>query len=161
MSVNGEWSTRVPQTKAFFREKQREFAEAVRLAAGIQIDAIADRETVVPGESTYVAVRTFLPLKEGIKGTEIKISATKGWYATKAEPPSAPQQQSFFRRETGDYSAYFNLQASSDAEPTQPYWLRNPRNGDLFDWTNAGDDATLPIGNDGPQCLGHTRRSGK
>ena len=153
MSVNGEWSTRVPQTKAFFRDKQREFSEAIRLAGGIQIDAIADRETVVPGESTFVAVRTFLPLKEGIKGTEIKINTPKGWSASKAEPPPAPQQQSFFRRETGDYSTYFDLQASIDARPTQPYWLRNPRNGDLFDWTTAGDDATLPFGNEGPHAV--------
>jgi len=94
-----------------------------------------------------------LNVKEGIKGTDIKISEAKGWSATKAEPPSTPQQQGFFRRETGDYAAYFNLQASSDAQPTQPYWLRNPRNGDLFDWTNAGDDATLPFGNEGPRAV--------
>jgi LmbE family N-acetylglucosaminyl deacetylase len=129
------------------------FAEATRLAAGIQIDAIADRETVVPGENTTVGVRTFLPIKDGIKGSDIKISAPGGWIAAKTDPPQTGQQQGFFRRESGDYSAYFTLSASADARPTQPYWLLNPRKGDLFDWSTAGDHATFPFGTDGPRAV--------
>jgi hypothetical protein len=75
LAVKGEWSTRLPGTKAFFRDKQKEFADAIRLAAGIQLDALADRETIVPGETTSISVRTFLPIKEGIKGTDIKLVA--------------------------------------------------------------------------------------
>ena len=153
LSAAGESSTRVPAAKAFYRDKQREFAAAIKLAAGIQIDAIADRETVVPGESTLVGVRTFLPIKENIQGREVKIAAHNGWSASKTDPPVAGQQSTFFRRETGDYSAYFTLSAASDARPTQPYWLQNPRKGDMFDWSTAGGDSTLPFGNDRPTAI--------
>jgi LmbE family N-acetylglucosaminyl deacetylase len=150
-SVKGEWATRNPATKAFYRDKQREFAEATKLAAGIQIDAIADREIIVPGESSFVGVRAFFAQKEGVKGSETKLELPKGWSATSAEPPGQ-QQQGFFRRETGDYFAYFNLIALSSGEPTVPYWLKDPRKGDLFDWTTAGQAATLPFGDGHPKA---------
>jgi len=152
-AVKGEWSTRVPETKAFYRDKQKEFAEAIRLAAGIQLDAIAERETVASGESALVNVRTFLPIKEGIKGVDIKLDVPSGWTVAKPEPTPQPQQQGFVRRETGDFSASFNLSVPSTEQPFQPYWLKNPRKGEMFDWSSAGDAATFPFDPDVPRAI--------
>ena len=152
LASKAEWATRVPQTKAFFRDKQRELAGAIQLAAGIQIDAIADRETVVPGESIYVGVRAFFPVKDAIKGSEIKFILPDGWSASKAEPPNTQQQQGFFRRESGDYFAYFNLNSDRNSKATTPYWLQRPRNGDLFDWSNAGENSNLPFSDQHPRA---------
>ena len=152
-AATGEWSTRVPGTKAFFRDKQEEFAEAIRLAAGIQLDAIADRETVAQGESALVNVRTFFPMKEGIKGIEIKLEVPSAWLIIKPEPTPLPAQQGFVRRETGDFSSAFNITIPPTESPFQPYWLQKPRKGEMFDWTNAGDAATLPFETDMPKAI--------
>src|SRR5688572_28824119 len=48
-----------PAAKAFFKDKQGQFAEAIVLAAGLRIDALADTETVVPGESFFVSLKAF------------------------------------------------------------------------------------------------------
>jgi LmbE family N-acetylglucosaminyl deacetylase len=154
LAVKGEWSTRAPGTKAFFRDKQKEFAEAIRLAAGIQLDALSDRELIVAGEAALVNVRTFLPIKEGIKGADIKLAVPDGWTVVMAEPkPPPPQQQGFFRRETGDFSASFALTVPSTESPSQPYWLKKPRKGEMFDWSSVGDAATHPFDPDVPRAV--------
>ncbi len=146
-------STRNPASIAFMNHKQSELIEAIRLAAGIQLDALADRETIVPGETVLVNVRTFLPFKEGVKGIDIKLAIPNGWSVAKPEPTPTPQQQGFFRREMGDFSAGFRVTAPSSELPFQPYWLKAPRNGDMFDWSNAGAAATLPVGSNVPRAV--------
>ncbi|HVQ55602.1 MAG TPA: PIG-L family deacetylase, partial [Pyrinomonadaceae bacterium] len=153
LAVKGEWSTRLPGTKAFFRDKQKEFADAIRLAAGIQLDALADRETIVPGETTSISVRTFLPIKEGIKGTDMKLVVPDSWTVAKVEPTPQSQSQGFFRRETGDFSSNFNVAVPSTEMPSRPYWLNNPRIGEVFDWTAVGTAATLPLDPDVPRAV--------
>jgi LmbE family N-acetylglucosaminyl deacetylase len=153
LAVKGEWSTRLPATKAFFRDKQEEFADAIRLAAGIQLDAISDREAVVPGENALVNVRTFLPIKEGIKGVDIKLDVPNTWTVAKVGPTRQPQQQGFFRRETGDYSAGFNVAIPAKEQPFQPYWLTKPRQGEMFDWSTAGAAGTLPFEQNVPGAI--------
>ena len=153
LTVRGQADSPYPVTKAFFRDKQKQFAEAIRLAAGIRLDALAERQTIVPGEKALVSVRTFLPIKEGIKGTDIKLAVPDSWSVVTPEPTPQPQQQGFFRRETGDFSASFNLTVPAIELPFQPYWLKNPRIGDMFDWSTAGKAATLPFDEDVPRAV--------
>lgn len=153
LAYDAEWSTRNPSSKAFMKRKQAEYADAIKLAAGIQIDAIADRETIVPGETTYVGVRIFFASRDAVKGRAIDLNTPVGWTVTKAEPPAVPQQQTFFRRETGDFSAYYNVTVASNEMPTQPYWLKNTRKGDVFDWSSAGDAKTLPFERTTPRAV--------
>jgi LmbE family N-acetylglucosaminyl deacetylase len=146
-AYDAEWSTRRPDSKAFLEQKQREFLEAIKLAAGIQIDALADRETVAPGETFPVALKVFSPQQNAIAVKKINWDLPTGWAANPAEPPKETGQQSF-RRETPNYSALFNISVPKDTLPTQPYWLAQPRDGDLFRWTD-GKSQTLPF--DPPQ----------
>lgn len=138
-----ERSTRNPTSKALVTRKLYEFQEAIRLAAGIQIDVISDKETVVPGEAFNASARVFFPDSESIKVTDVKIKTPKNWNAAAAEPP-AGGQQGFFRRENPNHSAYFNVTVSANEKPTQPYWLDEPRNGDLFQW-KEDDNRTMPF----------------
>src|SRR5688572_19766731 len=153
LAVKGEWSTRAPGTKAFFSDKQKEFAEAIRPAAGIQLDALSDRENIVSGETAIISVRTFLAVKDGVKGSDIKLAVPNTWTAVKAESTPQPQQQGFFRRETGDFSASFSVRIPSTELPFQPYWLKNPRKGEMFDWSSAGDGATHPFDPEVPRAV--------
>ena len=152
MAQRAKSDTRNDVAKAFYTDKIGQLSDAIKLAAGIQIDAIADREIVAPGETTYVGVRAFFSSKEAVKGSEIKLELPSGWTAATADPPAQQQQQSFFRREVGDYFSYFNLTSDRNSPPNTPYWLSNPRKGDLFDWSAAGVSATFPFGNDHPRA---------
>ncbi len=128
----------------FFAEKQMEFADAIKLAVGIQIVALADRETVVAGDTLSASVKTFFALKEGISVKDAKVAAPVSWKIGLAEAPRETQQ-GFFRREAGDHAAYFTVGVPADAMPTQPYWLAEPRDGDLFRFKDDDAQRGLPL----------------
>ncbi len=142
-AYDAEWSTRYPQTKFFLRKKQDEFVRAIKLAAGIQIDALSDRETVVPGESFLATVKVFYPNAEDLKVKEITLKNPTGWQISKAAAPSEANQNAF-RRETGNENAYFNVVVRASEKPTQPYWLESDRAGYLYTW-NDRENQTLPF----------------
>ena len=138
-----------PGIRMFFGEKLREFAAAIKLAAGIQIDALADRETVVAGDSFPVSVKTFFALKNIISVKDAKIAAPAKWTVNPAEAPKEAAQ-GFFRREAGDHAAYFSVGVPADAAPVQPYWLAEPRDGDLFRFNDGDDERGLPLHSTAP-----------
>ena len=142
-AYDAEWSTRYPQTKFFLQKKQDEFAAAIKLVAGMQIDALADKETVVPGEDFLAAVKVFFPNADDIKVKEITLTNPSGWQVSRAEAPKDANQNAF-RRESANENAYFNVKIPSDARPTQPYWMETERTGFLFAW-NADKNQTLPF----------------
>ncbi|MGH9949414.1 MAG: PIG-L family deacetylase, partial [Pyrinomonadaceae bacterium] len=142
LATEAQSATRIPASKAFMGRKLYELAEAIKLAAGIQIDAIADRETVVAGETTSVGVRAFFAEKKNIKAQSVQLIAPENWAVSNTEPPQT-SQQGFFRRETGDHAAYFSVTVPVNARPSQPYWLIDLRDGDLFRW--YGEPQTKPF----------------
>lgn len=116
--------------------KVREFSEALRLAAGVNIDALSDTEIVAPGESFNVAARVFLTDEKLAQVKDIKLRTTADWTVTPLAADAAPQQQraSFYGRETPTTAARYRLSVPANASPTQPYWLERPRSGYLFQW---------------------------
>lgn len=144
VTADAEKTTSIPASKAFMRQKQREFLAAIKLAAGVQIDVLADRETLAPGETFTAAVKLFSPHAGQIAVKDVRWDLPSGWAAEPSGPPKEADQQSF-RRETPNYSLLFDIIIPSFAPPTQPYWLEKPREGDLFRWGNDGRQ-TLPFG---------------
>jgi LmbE family N-acetylglucosaminyl deacetylase len=138
-----EWSSRNPVTKSLMQRKQAELLDAIRAVAGIKIDALSNKETIVPGESMLVSTKVFFP--EWLQATvkEINIKSPRDWSVGKAEKPKAPAS-GFFRPETGRGEAFFNVGVPADAGVTQPYWLESPREGDLFSWPADGNQ-NLPF----------------
>ena len=143
LADTAESSTRIPASKALVKRKRTEFQDAIRLAAGIQIDVISDKEAVVPGEKFNTSARVFFPASESIKVRDVKIQSPNDWRTANAEPPSR-QLQGFFRRENPNHSAYYIITVPETAKPTQPYWLDKPREGDLFQW-EEDDNRTMPF----------------
>ncbi len=138
------WSTRNRKTKAYLERKEMEFREAARIAGGIQIEALADRETVVPGSELSVNAKVFFPEAANYKIKEIALKTPGGWQTVKAEAPAAATQ-GFFRRETGNQEAFFTVKVPNDAKATQPYWLESERNGPLYVWPDENGSLTLPF----------------
>ena len=127
-------------TRAIVGQKKKEFVDAIRLASAIQIDALSDRETVNPGETFLAAVRLFYWNQKMLRVKNVELRTPSGWSVKKAAEPST---QGAFRREVADYAAFFDVGVSADAPVTEPYWLRKPRDGELFHWIH--DDRSLPF----------------
>ncbi len=131
------------QANQFLKQKEQEFNEAIKLASGIRIDVLTEKETVVPDEIFLTTVRVFNPQEKNPRVLSIKLIAPDGWEISKTtEPKNA--NQNFFRRENAEETFHFSVKVSKDAKATQPYWLENERKNYLFDWEADGNQ-TLPF----------------
>jgi hypothetical protein len=75
--------------------KEREFSEAIKLASGIRVDALADKEIVAADESVFITSRVFFPSTENIKVKEIKLQTPNDWQISKADAPKETTQGFF------------------------------------------------------------------
>ncbi|HEX8131111.1 MAG TPA: PIG-L family deacetylase [Pyrinomonadaceae bacterium] len=129
-------------------QKELEFREALRLATGVRVDALADVETVTRGASFVVAVRAFVPDQKARVG-ELRLRAPEGWQVERLSAP-AKTETAFVARETAQHVAYFRVRVPADAEPTEPYWLsrrageESRRKGDMYIW-RKDDPQTEPF----------------
>ncbi len=116
-------------------QKEKEFAEALQRAAGVTVEALAAAEVVAPGESVTVAVKVFAPETSVVKVGEIRLRTPGDWRVEPGtESTSGNDFLARFRRETAVQSAFFRLSVPMNAPLTQPYWLEQPRLGELFQW---------------------------
>ena len=145
-AYDAEWSTRIPLSKAMMRDVQKKAIDAFRLAAGIQIDVLADKETVSPGDSLAVTARAYVGNQpnQAITVKESKIAVPSGWTVTEKPEPQPSPGGGPFRRESGLFNGNYAITIAKDAKMTQPYWLQKERNGEMFDWPTT-DDQTLPF----------------
>jgi len=111
--------------------KETDFAEARAQAAGIVVDPLSDEETVVPGGSIDVSVRTFLEHADLATIRKVALNAPKGWQVAIGQ---AGANTGGFRRETPTATGQYHVTAPADAALTEPYFLLKPRNGSLYDW---------------------------
>lgn len=136
-------STTNDQTNRLLAEIRREINSTIGMILGVQIDALADRETVAPGGEYSAMVNVFISSLSDVTVTNIALNAPKGWQTAKAEP-AKPAGQGVGRREVAKTTETFAVRVPAGARPTQPYWLESGREKDLFDWPATGDQ-TLPF----------------
>jgi LmbE family N-acetylglucosaminyl deacetylase len=138
-------STRNPTSKWYLRKKEKEFAVALQMAAGVVIDALSDSETIVAGDSGNIGVRVFAPESSNIKVKEVKINAPKDWKVENSIEPKQPESGFRPRRDNPTSASFFSVTSASSAKYSQPYWLENQRNKDFtFQW-NDEMSANYPI----------------
>lgn len=125
-------------------EKVRELETALILATGISVDALADADTVIPGSQLGVAVRVYDPGWSAAEVRDVRLSMPPDWLATGADAGLA-NEQNFRRWENPSEQFGFAVRVPDDAKPTEPYWLRKPRSGFVYDWSAAGDSRTRPF----------------
>jgi LmbE family N-acetylglucosaminyl deacetylase len=133
------------------QETERNAAAAFRIASGIQLDALADSETISPGGRLMVSVKAFQPKDSNVRIGAITLSAPSGWSVEKTDPPKQ-NNAAYNSREAAAAGAVFNVHVDPKAELTEPYWLRTRRKTDLFDWPET-PSRTLPF--DPPLLVAH------
>jgi len=130
--------------------KEQEFIDAMVRAAGVVVDPLADRETVVQGGTLDVAARIFLPEGSTVKVSGAAIEAPPGWRVDSEAAPGSnaitalAENPAFGRRETPTQSLRYRISVPANTALTQPYFLKQPRQGDVYRWTD-GDPKGLPF----------------
>jgi LmbE family N-acetylglucosaminyl deacetylase len=126
--------------------KERDFADALVRAAGVVVDPLSDSETVTPGGVLTVSARTFLPYPGIVTITNTALRTPAGWRVAPAPPPANPTNQGGpqGRREQPTAETRYAVTVAADAPMTQPYFLREPRRGDMYQWP-AGGERTMPF----------------
>lgn len=90
-------------------QKEEEFAEALRRAAGVEVDLLADAETIIPGGSALITARVFVPENPPVRLGETRLRVPAGWEARGARAPQEAPQGFRFSRETAARTDYFDL----------------------------------------------------
>ena len=112
------------------QDKENDFQEALRLAAGFTFDVIVSDDTVVPGQEFNLTIS----LTNGGPYTFANFQAItelpKGWVMT---PDSSAGSLQPGQRLDQKYK----VKVPAAADFTQPYWLRQPRRGDRFVWPDV------------------------
>lgn len=114
-------------------EKLDRADEALAAAAGIVVDAQAEREDLVPGSDVRLEAQVWnagshsLSLPTGAMTFE----APAGWQGGTETSP----QQDVGEDVTATWKT--ELRVPSDAPATVPYFLRHPKNGWMYDWSEA------------------------
>ena len=103
---------------------------ALAAAAGITIDAVADREVASPGESVEVTVSVWNAGAAPAAITSVGLASAEGW---RSEAPGPGRSVDPGKLEEWKSSAA----VPADARPTLPYFLYRPLSGSLYDWTET------------------------
>ncbi|MGI9261395.1 MAG: PIG-L family deacetylase, partial [Woeseiaceae bacterium] len=138
-------SARSGDAQRLLDEKIAEFADALFTASGISIDALADRETVVPGDSLEVAIRIYHLENAAASVSGATISIPDGWQATTADLNELSNEQGFRRSEQPDAAEFFNVRVPAGESPSEPYWLEKPRQQFMYDWSGVDESGTEPF----------------
>lgn len=99
--------------------KRQELVEVIRAAAGIWVEALAERQTVVPGGTLSLTASALV--RSDFPVTLVRVGGTGLETRSKqvALPDNRPVREAF------------TITLPRDTEPSQPYWLREPRRGGL------------------------------
>ena len=99
--------------------KRKELVEAIRCAAGIWVEAIADRPTVAPGAQVTIAATVLARSEAPISFASVTIGANPAREKKHPLITNQPEKESF------------SITLPADAADSQPYWLKTPRMGGL------------------------------
>jgi LmbE family N-acetylglucosaminyl deacetylase len=133
-----------PASRALAEVKSREFRNAIKKAAGIQIDALSATETIIPLGDLNVSVRVFAPPISGVTIKDAVFKGPQSWKVEVKAPAAETATAGNTRRERADLSRDFIVKIPFATLESVPYWLRRPREGALFHWPD-GPEQTHPF----------------
>jgi LmbE family N-acetylglucosaminyl deacetylase len=103
---------------------------ALAMAAGIELDAIADAPRIVPGQEFGLELSIWNGGNSAVMVDALDPMLPAGWTAVRADSATGGgtvEGGAVLRRR-------FRVRVPADAAPTEAYFLRQPRDGDLYRW---------------------------
>lgn len=115
---------------ALLAEKRSIAEEALATAAGLMVEALADRETVVPGAK--LAVRAQVWNSGGRQLGPVRTLLVGEGFSVAGEGPP-PAATGFFTTRLSE-ERQLEVAVAAETPLTLPYFRRRPLAGDLYDW---------------------------
>ena len=116
-------------------DEQRESLEhALAAAAGVAIDGFVDDGIVIPGERLEVEATVWNAGAGGVTLDGIDVTAPPGWNVARLDAATSPVPPGALA------TRRFAVTVAPDAPRSQPYFLRHPLAGGLYDWTGTPAD---------------------
>jgi hypothetical protein len=106
------------------KRKEDDFSSALAKSQGVVIDCIADDEVITPGQTFAVSVQSYADA--GTSPGTVSLVLPQGWSSSQQKQNSSVTEGRLISQT--DYK----VTVAADAEATAPYWLKNPRKGDMF-----------------------------
>jgi LmbE family N-acetylglucosaminyl deacetylase len=120
--------------------EQRDAEDALARAAGLVLDAVADDARLVPGQTFTLDLSLWNGGRERVTVAELQPRLPAGWTAEAAAPlPAAPLEAGAI------LTRRFRVSIPASAAPTEPYFLRRPREGDFYTWPASDSAASEPF----------------
>jgi LmbE family N-acetylglucosaminyl deacetylase len=107
-------------------------------AARLELDALVDDETVVPGQPVTLTVTLWNGGRAPVAVRRLEPALPAGWTVEAAEPVPAELLPGALA------TRRFRVTVAGDAAPTRPYFLHEEREGDLYSWP-AGRMVGVPF----------------
>jgi len=113
----------------FHLERERErLSNALLRASLIRVEALSEAETVVPGQAFELEVRIWNGGFRPLELATMEPLLPAGWSAEPRDSlPATLEEGEIARRR-------FVVTVAPDAEPSEPYFLRLPREGERYSW---------------------------
>ncbi|HKP84532.1 MAG TPA: PIG-L family deacetylase, partial [Blastocatellia bacterium] len=111
-------------TDFLLKRKEEDFALALAKSRGVVVDCIADDEVVTPGQTFSVSVQSYADA--GATAVEVALAVPQGWTSSEQKRNNSAVDGRLISQT--DYK----VTVANEADVTEPYWLKNPRKGDMF-----------------------------
>jgi LmbE family N-acetylglucosaminyl deacetylase len=131
VAASAEPKDKPSATLMLLDEKIAAAQSALAAAAGVAMDALADHEAAVPGESLQISASVWNAGAQPVQVSSVELLSPDAWRVPGAEtaarelPPGKLEEWKF------------TAGPPPGASPTVPYFLRRPLKGALYDWTDA------------------------
>ena len=130
--LGGEISLQGARAASELIEEKIAVAEmALLAAAGVGLEAVVDREALAPGTVAELTTQVWNAGRDGIEVSSIAIGHADGWSIERREGEGGALPPS----ELAEWT--FAAAVTASAKPSKPYFLRQPRVGDLYDWSTV------------------------
>jgi LmbE family N-acetylglucosaminyl deacetylase len=114
--------------------QQAILTRALLSAAGVVVDGFADDGIVVPGERVQVEAAVWNAGDSTIGLGSIDVAGPDGWRVERLDAAASPLTPGAL------VSRHFAVTVAPDAPRSQPYFLRRPLLGALYDWSGVPAD---------------------
>lgn len=121
-------------------DRERKLAQDAEVqAAGIVIDAVMDRELVIPGSTVGLQVQIWNAGTRDVRVFKVVPNLPANWIVESGDSSGASISKDSIR------TWNFRIRLPEDAQISQPYFLRDPRKGDTYSWPSLSSVAGLPF----------------
>ena len=114
-------------------EQRRVLERSLAEAAGVVLDAVSDDDILVPGESVQVEGTVWNAGDATVQVDALDVAAPAGWTVQRLDLSGGAVAPGTL------LSRRFAVAVSPTAERSQPYFVRRPLAGALYDWTGVPD----------------------